>query len=369
MRYSTRILRSGWDGKQCYVHARAASDGADRVLLTTQKMDVSGDDCFFPLESALSTDGGKTFSPLLENESFASVYTDTLREVCCDMTPLFHRKSGRFMATGHTALYKIGDLIPAEKELYRRSMPYAVYDAAASRFGRVRYLQLPDRDKFCDFGSGCSQCAEEADGTLLIPISFREHADGRVADAKAAVMRCAFDGEELRLLELGNELEVPNEVRGIGECSVIQSGGRWYLTVRGDTYGYFCVSDDGVCFTQPEIWRWSNGEIVPTYNTQSHWFTLGNELWLVYTRKDGKNDHVFRNRAPLYAARVDVNTMTLLPETEFAAVPERGARLGNFGVCQLGPDAALITASEWMQPAGCEKYGSDNALWMTEIRK
>lgn len=48
-------------------------------------------------------------------------------------------------------------------------------------------------------------------------------------------------------------------------------------------------------------------------------------------------------------------------------VPERGARLGNFGVTQLGGNTALVTVTEWMQPAGGEKHGSTNALFVTRV--
>lgn len=362
-----RIVRQGWDGKECFVHARAASDGGERVLITAQKMDVSGDDCFFGLQTAFSTDGGKTFSDFRPNESFASREENGIRTVCCDMTPMFHRATGCFIATGHTAKYLSGSKVPVNVSERFRTVPYAVFDPEKGCFGEVGHVEMPDPEKYRDCGSGCSQCLEEADGSILIPVSFREMHGGVVCDAKAAVMRCTFDGERLRFAEIGNDLEVKDEVRGIGECSVIRFGDRYYLTVRGDTYGYVCVSDDGMHFTQPVPWRWDNGEIVPTYNTQSHWFLSGGKLWLVYTRRDGKNDHVFRNRAPLYAAEADPETLMLKRDTEFVVIPERGARLGNFGACRVSDETALVIVSEWMQPAGCEKYGSNNAMWLAKI--
>jgi len=362
----TRILEEGWDGQNCYVHIRAAADGEGKVLLTGQLMDVRGSDCFELLRANFSSDNGKTWSGFRPQEVFASVYTDTERSVSCDMTPFYHKKTGRFLATGHTAQYKLGSLFPMEAEGYHRVTPYAVYNEKTGQFGPVKSILMPDPVKFRDCGSGCSQIWECENGDLLIPLSFRETKDGVVQDAKSTVIRASFDGETIRCLEIGNDLEVPDEVRGIGECSLVCFGGRYYLTVRGDSYGYVCRSDDGIHFTQPEIWRYSDGETVPTYNTQSHWMVCREKLYLVYTRKNGHNDHVFRHRAPLYAAEVDVGSLTLKQETEFVAVPERGARLGNFGVTSDGKDA-LIVVSEWMQPAGCEAYGSDNAIWYTDV--
>ena len=88
---------------------------------------------------------------------------------------------------------------------------------------------------------------------------------------------------------------------------------------------------------------------------------LGEERYLVYTRRGANNDHVFRHRAPLFAAKV--KEMKLQRDSEFVVVPERGARLGNFGVTQLSDTKAMIRAAEWMQPKGCEAYGSDNTIW------
>ena len=58
----------------------------------------------------------------------------------------------------------------------------------------------------------------------------------------------------------------------------------------------------------------------------------------------------------------------MIRATERVAVPERGARLGNFGVCDVTEDESWIVAAEWMQPIGCERYGSDNTVWAARVR-
>lgn len=363
----TKILREGYDGQNCFVHARIASDGGSRMLITSQKMDVRGSDCFELLQTGFSRDGGHSWSGLTPDEAFKSTYTDDTRAVCCDMTPFYHRKTGKFLVTGHTAQYHIGSLFPVNPGERQRVTPYAVYNEETGKFSPVRHVEMPDPEKYQDCGSGCSQIYELENGELLIPIAFGFNRPDGKRDSAAAVMRCSFDGEMITVLEVGADIEVPNEVRGIGECSVMRFGGRFYLTIRGDTYGYVSVSDDGLNYTAPAIWRWEDGEIVPTYNTQSHWFTSGGNLYLVYTRKNGHNDHVFRHRAPLYAARVNTEKLALVLDSEFIAVPERGARLGNFGVCTVDDTHALVLVSEWMQPVGCERYGSDNAIWLSDI--
>ena len=109
------------------------------------------------------------------------------------------------------------------------------------------------------------------------------------------------------------------------------------------------------------VCKYEDGSLLDSYNTQQHWMRLGEELYLVYTRRGANNDHVFRHRAPLFAARVE--NMKLVRDSEFAVVPERGARLGNFGITQLSDNSAMVMAAEWMQPKGCEAYGSDNTIW------
>lgn len=363
----TKILREGWDGEKCFVHARMASDGEGRFLVTAQKLTVAGSDCFDLLNVSTSSDGGKSWTAFAPDPAFLLKEDEKLLSVCCDMTPMYHKKTGKFLVTGHIAQYFPGEIFPVDVLTNRRVTPYAVYDEEKGAFAQAKIVKMPEGDKYCDCGSGCSQCLELPDGDILVPISYRELEGDRKHDAKAAVMRCSFDGETLSLKEIGNEVEVKNEVRGIGECSLAFADGRYFLTIRGDTYGYISTSEDGLHFTVPAIWKWDGGEIVPTYNTQSHFFTQNGKLYLVYTRKAGNNDHVFRHRAPLFVAEVDTKKVCLKRETEFIAVPERGARLGNFGVFTLSENEAYIVVSEWMQPEGCEKYGSDNALWMTKI--
>ena len=366
-RCRTKILRDGWDGTYCYVHARMGADG-NRRLITTQLLNTEGSDVFYPLCASFSRDGGKTWSEIRPQASFDQAVTNGIRTNTCDVTPYYHKKTGKFIVTGHQASYSLTGKQPLSTPDSLRSLPYAVFDEAAETFGEQCFLSLPG-EKYRDFGSGCSQIHELPDGDLLIPISFRRDTEDGKPFSDAAVIRCAFDGRKLTLKEIGKDIRVNDEVRGIGECSLAYQDGKYYLTVRGDTHGYVSVSEDGLNYTDPKIWCWEDGEIVPSYNTQSHWMQLGGKLWLVYTRKCGTNDHVFRHRAPLFVAEVNTDTVTLKRDSEYVAVPERGARLGNFGVCHVDDGHSVIIVSEWMQPKGCEAYGSCNAIWYTDVYK
>ena len=70
VRAEIRMLREGWDGKECFVHARIAAAPDGRQLITTQKLNVEGDDFFGILHTSVSTDGGETWSTLREEPAF-----------------------------------------------------------------------------------------------------------------------------------------------------------------------------------------------------------------------------------------------------------------------------------------------------------
>jgi hypothetical protein len=124
------------------------------------------------------------------------------------------------------------------------------------------------------------------------------------------------------------------------------------------------------------VWTFDDGQRVRNENTQTHWVTHSDGLFLTYTRKASDNDHIFRHRAPIYMAQVDPDRLCLIRSTEQILVPERGASLGNFGVGEISPHETWVTTSESMHsPAEHEKkygpprkYGSDNAVYAARIR-
>jgi hypothetical protein len=177
------------------------------------------------------------------------------------------------------------------------------------------------------------------------------------------------------MLGQGNELSIETD-RGLGEPSLTRFGNRYYLTLRHDKAGYVATSDDGLHYGAPVKWTWDDGRELGNYNTQQHWVTHSDALYLVYTRRGANNDHVFRHRAPLFIGQVDPDKLCVLRDTERILVPERGARLGNFGVTEVSPAETWVTVAEWMQtnpPKPFDytipmKYGSNNAVFAARIR-
>ena len=368
-------VTSGYDRKTCWVHARAGVIPPSTAVLTTQKLRLTGSDIFYALHSTRSDDLGRSWSPLTKQETLDRRSIGDSVEACpCDFTPAWHAATGTLLGTGHTALYTDDELIGRP---YPRQTYYTVYDAETSCWSEWKSLAMPDADHFFNSGAGCTQRVDLPNGDILLPIYFlsRERAEIKPVSYQATVLRCAFDGTDLSYLEHGDELSAPDP-RGFCEPSLTAFAGRFFLTLRNDVRGYVTSGDDGLHFAPPKPWTFDDGEELGNYNTQQHWITHSDALFLVYTRRGANNDHVFRHRAPLFMAEVDPDRLCVIRDTERIVVPERGARLGNFGTVNVSKDESWVTVTEWMQTRApdphdctvCERYGSDNSIFVSRIR-
>jgi len=355
MRIETRVVRSGWDGRRCLVHARCCRTPFG-LIATAQYLNVAGSDLFSGILSSVSGDDGVTWSGFRPEPGLLPVEEEGFTTVGCDATPLYHEASGKVILLGHTARYAKGGMAPAGGV---RHTFWSVWDEERNAFSAMRFLDMPKG--YESAGNGCGQSVETAEGDLLIPVYWNVPGD---PCSKTMVLRCAFDGKELRLREIGDPLSL-NVPRGLGEGSLIRHGGVYRLTMRNDECALTAESGDGLHFENMHLWRFEDGSLLQSYNTQQHWMEVHGDLYLVYTRRAGSNDHVFRHRAPLFAARVEDGK--LVRESEIVLTPERGARLGNFGAAPYRDGKAMVMAAEWMQPAGCEAYGSDNSIYLTIV--
>jgi len=369
-------VSKGYDRKTCWVHARPAVVPGDPAfgIITTQKLLLSADDCFFEINDFRSEDGGKTWTgPNQQPETLGRKLRENgLQEALADFSPMWHAATGVVLATGLNGFYR-GD----EQSRYPdgRRTKYSVFDPKTRTWAEARSLEFPDGKAPFIEGAGCTQRVDLPDGNILLPTYFRREAVGDAPVFVSTVMRCRFDGETLSYLEHGSELTLPHG-RGFVEPSLACWQGRYFLTLRNDAAGYVTDSADGLHFATPKPWIFDDGSELGSYNTQQKWVTFQDELHLVYTRKGANNDHVMRHRAPLFIAQVDPDRLCVLRDTEEVLVPERGARLGNFGVAQVSENESWVTVSEWMQTklpdwsdsTICEKYGSDNSLFLAKIR-
>ena len=101
-------------------------------------------------------------------------------------------------------------------------------------------------------------------------------------------------------------------------------------------------------------------------STQQHFLELDGALYLVYTRDAGFNRQVMRFRSPLFMARIDLERLCLLQETEMTVFPLHGnpeqpdtvGLLGNFMVTRIDEHHVLVSDGEIFPRLGWDKPGN-----------
>ena len=358
----------------CYVHPRAGIvpgagvGGGPRVVMTMTTHNVLACDEYKAVISMETDDLGTTWSEPAACDTLAPRLEEYRgREVIVatsDLVPQWHVASGTLLNTGHSVMYPFEFGYPLNRAA--RWTTYSAYDPTLREWRPWRKLRMPENPLFTNCASGSTSRVDEPDGSILLPVFAMPR--GLVAKSVAFVARCEFDGTTLHYVDRGNILEVADRTRGFHEPSLARHGGEYFLTLRNDRRGYVSRSPDGLRFQEPVPWVFDDGAELGNYETQQRWVVHGDGLFLVYNRRGAKNDHVSRHRAPLFMAQIDTERLCVVRETEIALVPDRGARLGNFGVTPIGPDETWVTVAEWMQPVGCERYGCDGTVWLTRIR-
>ncbi|GAA5221872.1 hypothetical protein [Membranihabitans marinus] len=360
-----------FDGEKCWVHPRAGivpklGEGKNpRVVMTMNTLDLIGSDVFKGMYGMQTDDMGQNWTEAEKipglTPRFEEIDSVQRPVAASDFWPQYHRKSGVLLGIGHTVVYT-----PEWKVVMPRprQTSYSVYDESTGEWREWKKLAMPNEEKFVNAGAGCAQRYDNKDGTIFLPLSF--YPSGK--NSHITVVKCGFDGRDLTYISQGNELNVDDDTRGLHEASMTRYKGKYYMTIRNDKKGFITSSDDGLQYQPIRPWTFDDGSDLGSYNTQQHWVTHSKGLFLVYTRRGANNDHVFRHRAPLFMARVDEEKMCVIRSTERILVEEKGARLGNFGVCDVSKDETWVTVSEWMQPKGVEKYGSDGSVWIAKIK-
>lgn len=363
-------LFPGFDGKFCKIQPTVATDWKGTALLTFQKLLLTGSDVFYGQFISKSSDGGRTWSEPKEIELFRDTQEDGCR-VARYASVRYARKSDRWYALGRLQLYA-NDKVPLHGRMNGRPTGDALYvtvDPVKGAFTSCSILPFPlAYDAVLPFGDP----VELDDGDLIVPLYYQAAGAQTKKGAysppgKVVCVRYRFGAKGLEVVRAGTPIECLELKRGCGEPSLAQFNGRYYLTVRSDERGMYAESADGLDFGELRTWCWEDGTPIGNRNTQQHWMRLTSGLHLAYTREGAVNDHVFRTRAPIFLARFDPVRKCLVRSTEQPLVPEYGARLGNFQTISDGAGTSWLVTAEWMQPAGCEKYGSDNALWLVKL--
>lgn len=357
------VISEGYDGKFCWFHPRAGAipGGTPTVVLTMQKLNLKRSDVFYPVASLDSPDLGKTWTPIVEHtQTLGRRPLDATREeAICDFTPQWHAQSGKLLGTGHTVFY----LNDALMKVRPRHTIWSVYEPKSKTWGSWAKLVMPADPKFSSAGAGSTQRVDLDNGDILLPIYSKE------IEGKAyftTVMRCKFDGQKLSYVEHGSEHTV-NIDRGLYEPSLAKFQDKFYLTMRNDRAAYIASSRDGLHFDEPRKWTFDDGADLGSYNTQAHWVTHCDGLFLVYTRRGANNDNVARHRAPLFMAQIDPERLVVLRATERELVPNKGAQLGNFAIVDVNEHETWVTTSEGMSPGDPAKFGSNGRVYAARI--
>ena len=374
-RIELSTVTKGFDGKTCWVHTRpgAIPPGAPGnrgkqpiVVITLQKLLLTRSDVFFGLHDLRTDNMGRNWVGPREHDTLKRRQPKNGIEVVpCDFWPLWHAASGKLLGTGKTFYYTTRDQHHLDRA--PSEMAYSAYNPAKCAWDSWQTLKLPDDPKFENASAGCAQRYDLANGDILLPIYYRRR-DQR--EHRVTVCRCRFDGKTMHFIEHGDELELPPAEKhgdGFSEPSITKFGNRFYMTLRTVKYGYVTTSRDGLHFGPLRKWTFDDGADLGSYNTQQHWVTHSDGLFLVYTRRGLNNDHVIRHRAPLMIAEVDPKRVVVLKKTERILVPERGTRLGNFGMTDVSPNETWVTTVEWMQQVDPAKYGSDNSIYVAKL--
>lgn len=339
------LLTSGMDLLFTQSRTAVIPEKPARFLLTTQETERSGAHGYRDLFVAESTDLGRTWSAPVAIESLRRTrLPDGYDFVIGDVCPQWHAATGTVLATGKTFGFRDGKT----EDRSRERVSYSVYSPKTKTWSGLQILDLPATDPagqpMLEANAGCHQRFDLPNGDILLPIRYRKNPPTR--QYTTVVARCAFDGKTLTYRGHGTEQTWPG-ARGLYEPSITGFQGRYFLTMRADHSAFVARSADGLNYEPIVEWKYDDGKVLGSYNTQQHWVTHSDSLWLVYTRKGANNDHVMRHRAPLFIAQVDPERLCVLRATERILIPEKnGADLGNFGVTDVSPQETWVVTSE-----------------------
>jgi hypothetical protein len=342
--YKEFTNRFFWSHAYLAAIPRAGKDGLPAVIVTTQKQlkNRSGD-YYSGLYQLRSDDLGRTWSGPAAIPELAWTKEDGHDLSISGIVPNWHPQTGKLLAIGHCALYdQKGEYFDQRGSQW---VYYTVYDPQTAQWSYGQPLSQRGQGYFCTAAS-CDQWLIEPDGTVLAPVYVQPTEGSRWA---VCVWKCTFDGQGLTVVERG-KLIARDKARGTHEPSLVKFNDRYWLTIRTDDSAFVATSRDGLRYEPPIEWRFDDGQPLGCRNTQQHWAVHSDALFLVYTRRTGDNDDIFRNRAPLFIAQVDPSKKAVLRRTERILLPNRGVPLGNFGVNYVTPQETWVSVAEAMWP-------------------
>ena len=362
----TQVVLQHKDKTFFWFHPRVAviRDNGDTqippLVMTLQKHLIVSDH-YSGLYAMHSNDLGRTWTGPEQVPALDWVRKKDVDISVIDVTPGWHPHKQKIIAVGAQVRYNHGGKQLEDVERSHQTS-YSVYDPQSGQWTKWKRLELPNLKQFNFARSACAQWLVEPDGSVLLPFY---HGIDSPHPRSASVLRCAFDGEELKYLGHGTEMH-QGTFRGYTEPSIIKYHGRYFLTIRSDDSAWVTVSKDGLTYPPPKRWTFDDGQELGSYNTQQHWLAHSDGLLLTYTRRGANNDHIFRNRAPLFIAQVDPDKLHVIRSTERVLISNRLAPLGNFGATAISPDESWVTVAEFVTPEAYDR-GAKGCLYIARV--
>lgn len=356
---------SGFDGATCKASPRIASDGESTFLLY-HFISLGGSDVCIGNYVTRTADG-ESFSEPKFLAGLDNIYKGEER-IKPDSDLFYNKKYGKWLGFGRTTHYLsdkhpvlLGEDKPTGGVTVNGDPLFFNFDPEKQDFYNMQKLDFP-------FEYLCAtpfSSLELESGEMLVCFYYNTPSKPGFFDTQ--VLKYDVSGEVPRFIEAGNILSRTDIERGLTEPSITYFGGKYYMTIRSNELALWATSDDGLNYTEPKPWVFEDGALLGSVNTQQHWVNAGDALYLTYTRETPYNHHVVRNRAPIFMTRFDTERGCLIRDEEMPLVPELGARLGNFRILNVSKKEKWLAVCEWMQPIGCEKYGSDNSIWLVKM--
>jgi hypothetical protein len=357
-----------WFGPMAGIVPGAGIGKNPRILVTMSTLDLSGSDVFKGRYYFYSDDFGLTWTNPKYIATLGTRYEMIEGQLCpiaaADMVPKWHKGSNTLLSIGKKNIYSPEWVLqkPPKRPVYP---VYTKYNPYRDDWNNWEGLKLPDETKFVNAVTGFHQRYDLPDGNILLPISINPPGSNQ----SVTVANCSFDGVSMQFQSHGTVINYNDETRGLSEPSLTFFNDEYFLTIRHDKMAFITKSKDGLNYAPIKSWTFDDGSDLGNYNTQQHWVTHSEGLFLVYTRRGANNDHIMRHRAPLFMAKVDPERLCVIRETEIILVPERGARLGNFGITDVSPYETWVTVAENMNkgPENMTQLGADGSIFIASI--
>ena len=255
----------------------------------------------------------------------------------------YHKKSGNWLGIGHLLRHKDKKLSNHVEHL---AITYSVFNAHTKTFSAWKSFKISvdGKEKPC---VAYGQRVDLENGDILLPFSMVNEFTDKNSLRWCGAAYCSFDGTELKPVKV-SELFTNPVPRGFVEPSMAFYNGTYYMTLRAqDGFGHVVTSKDAMDWSEPQPWCWDDGTPIAMNQTMTHFITHSDGLFLVYTRITPDNDNVFRNRAPLFIARIDTEKTCLVRESEQIIFPNKGLPIGNFNIYDVSPQESWVTVPEW----------------------